>query len=367
MTFTLGSHRVLAVCAHPDDESFGLGAVIAAFGVAGTSTRLLVFTRGEASTLGAAPELPSRRRAELAAAADALGIADVRALDHPDGGLAEVSTRVLADEIDGTLGDADLILTFDVGGITGHPDHQAATRAAIAAGRGHGLPVLGWIIPDHIAAQLNREFPTAFVGALTSRSDLVLVVDRATQHTAMAHHVSQLEDNPVPLRRLELQGDLEHLCHLYRPEGSERIGVRANPDVLDSAVAHALAAHPSEICGLIGGHDHQLDEAVAVANIATPPPGRCGFHMDSRGQLRATRDFEERGLDITGVYHSHPASPPVPSAQDIDLAGDPDITHLIISTKLGHPETAAWRIEAGLAEQVRLLGDRVKPLQQRGT
>lgn len=357
MIFTLASHRILAVCAHPDDESFGLGAVIAAFGVASTPTRLLCFTRGEASTLGAAPGLPHRRRSELAAAAGVLGIADVRALDHPDGGLADVSTRVLADEIDRMLGDVDLILTFDVGGITGHPDHQAATRAAIDAGRRHGLPVLGWIIPDHIAAQLNRELSTGFVGASTSRSDLVLVVDRATQHAAMAHHVSQLQDNPVPLRRLELQGDLEHLCYLYRPDGRERIDVRAHPDVIDTAVAHALAAHPAEICGLIGGHDHRLDEATAVANIATPPPGRCGFHMDSRGQLRATRDFEESGLDITGVYHSHPASSPVPSAQDIDLAGDPDITHLIISTKLGHPETAAWRINANLAEQVSILAD----------
>jgi LmbE family N-acetylglucosaminyl deacetylase len=41
----------LAVIAHPDDESFGLGAVLAAFG-AGTQVRVLCFTRGEASTLG---------------------------------------------------------------------------------------------------------------------------------------------------------------------------------------------------------------------------------------------------------------------------------------------------------------------------
>lgn len=357
VTFKLASHRLLVICAHPDDESFGLGAVIAAFVTAGTTARLLCFTRGEASTLGAAPELSTRRSGELSAAADALGISEVRLLDHPDSGLADVPTPSLAGEIDRMLGDADLILTFDSGGITGHPDHQAATRAAIAAGRRHGIAVLGWAIPDDVAAQLNREVPAAFVGTPPDRSDLVLAVDRATQHTAMAHHASQLASNPVPLRRLELQGDLEHLNFLHRPAGTERPTVHAGPDAIDTAVDNARAGHPAEICGLIGGSDRRLDQAVAVENIATPPPGRCGFHMDPTGQLRATRAFEDHGLDITGVYHSHPSTPPVPSAQDIRLAADPDATHLIISIKTTPAAMAAWRVDGDLAEQAHILID----------
>ena len=44
---------VLAVCAHLDDESFGLGAVLSAFADRGVRTSVLCLTHGEASTLGA--------------------------------------------------------------------------------------------------------------------------------------------------------------------------------------------------------------------------------------------------------------------------------------------------------------------------
>lgn len=133
--------------------------------------------------------------------------------------------------------------------------------------------------------------------------------------------------------------------------------VHADASAVAAAIEHARAAWPAEICGLFGGRDHRLEQAIPVTNIADPPPGQCGFHMDPTGQLRATRDLEDQGLDVTGVYHSHPHSPPVPSAQDIALADDPDLTHLIIATGDGEPVLAAWRITGGAAHPVTLHTD----------
>src|ERR1017187_8686688 len=79
---------VLAVCAHPDDESFGLGGALSAFSDSGSATSMVCFTRGEASTLGQdASSLGRVRSAELRNAAVELGVGYVELFDYPDGDL----------------------------------------------------------------------------------------------------------------------------------------------------------------------------------------------------------------------------------------------------------------------------------------
>lgn len=202
---------VAIVCAHPDDESFGLGAIIAALSRAGTDLHLVCFTAGEDSTLGAGPDLAQRRTRELDCAADVLGIDHVTLLAHPDGALASVPVDDLAAEVTRAGAHPDALLAFDGGGITGHPDHEQATAAAIAAARRLGVPVWGWALPERVAATLRAEFDIPFVGRHDGEVDVVLPVDRADQRRAIACHGSQLVDNPVPHRRLELQGPTEAL------------------------------------------------------------------------------------------------------------------------------------------------------------
>ena len=209
--------ELLVVCAHPDDESFGLGGVLGAFVDRGTRVRVLCLTHGEASTLGAGAPLGERRAAELAAAASALGVDAVRLHDYPDGRLAEVALEELVARIGEEAGDAELLLAFDVGGITGHPDHIHATEAALAFGTDRHLPVLAWALPEDVAAQLNAELGTSFVGRRPDEIDLTVAVDRARQRTAIACHASQSSDNPVLWRRLALLGDTEHLRWLLPP------------------------------------------------------------------------------------------------------------------------------------------------------
>jgi LmbE family N-acetylglucosaminyl deacetylase len=208
----LGHRRVLAVVAHPDDESFGLGAVLSTFSRSGAETAVLCFTHGEASTLhGVAGDLGALRGRELQDAADVLEVATVRLLDHPDGQLKIVSLDVLVTEVLAMVDAvaADLLLVFDEGGVSGHADHRRATEAARRAGGLRNLPVAAWAIPDRVARALNAAFGTTFQGRPTRALDVRLTVNRERQRDAIARHRSQSQTNPVLWRRLELLGDSE--------------------------------------------------------------------------------------------------------------------------------------------------------------
>ena len=111
---------VLAVVAHPDDESFGLGAILDAFTRAGAGVEVLCLTHGEASTLHGAPgDLASLRGAELAAAADVLGVTRAMLKDHADGDLSDLPGAMLAAEVVAAsdYSRADGLLVFDTAGV----------------------------------------------------------------------------------------------------------------------------------------------------------------------------------------------------------------------------------------------------------
>jgi N-acetylglucosamine malate deacetylase 2 len=226
--------RPLVVVAHPDDESFGLGAVLTRFVDGGATASVLCFTHGEASTLhGVEGDLRRIRAGELQAAASILGLGEVELLDHPDGGLADRgdpprTDDPLADKVVATarrLG-SDGLLVFGPGGVTGHPDHVAATDAAVRAARRLGLPVLGWVLPLAVAEALNAELGTAvFVGTTSVEIDLVIEVDRARQLQAVQAHPSQAVPSSVLWRRLELSGDREQLRWLVAGNTGPRTDV----------------------------------------------------------------------------------------------------------------------------------------------
>src|SRR6516162_627822 len=178
---------VLAVCAHPDDESFGLGAALAAIAGHGTPTAVLCLTHGAASSLGTSHgDLHQIRAAELAAAAAELGVGDVELLDYPDGALAQQPAELLSGHVQqaAARANAGLLLVFDEGGITGHPDHRQATRAALLFARRARLSVLAWAVEQRVAATLNLEFGTSFAGRANGQIDCSIEVDRQRQVSA---------------------------------------------------------------------------------------------------------------------------------------------------------------------------------------
>ena len=191
---------VLAVVAHPDDESFGLGAIIDKMTSAGAAVHVLCYTRGEASTLNqTGADLIRQRARELRQAGAALGVSTVALLDYPDGHLAAVPPAELAAHAARLAAryHPSGLLVFDDTGITGHPDHRAATAAAVRAAGPLSLPVLAWALPAAIADRLRAETGQPFA-ASTGRLDFVIRVSRALQRQAALLHASQVSPG-VPL------------------------------------------------------------------------------------------------------------------------------------------------------------------------
>ncbi len=238
---------VLAVVAHPDDESFGLGAILDGFILAGARVEVLCLTHGEASTLHGIPgELATVRRAELAAAGDALGVAHTTLHDHPDGALSELDPSSLATQVVAAAesSGAEGLLAFDKTGVTGHLDHVAATAAGLLAAETLNLPVLGWTLPETVAAQLNQEFDASFTGHRDEDIHLRLTVDRTRQRVACHAHESQALPGSVLWRRLDLLADTESLRWLRRTGGVARdAATLARP----TAQVDAVEARPMRV------------------------------------------------------------------------------------------------------------------------
>ena len=122
---------ILSIWAHPDDETYLAGAVMAAAVDAGQRVVCVSMTAGELGTddpVRWPPErLARRRRREAAAAMAVLGVEDHRIVGLPDGELPSYEgadlVAALLDEVQ-----PDTILTFGPDGMTFHPDHMAVAR-----------------------------------------------------------------------------------------------------------------------------------------------------------------------------------------------------------------------------------------------
>ena len=131
---------LLAVFAHPDDESIASGGLLAWCASLGARVTLVCATRGEHGPGHERMDLGAVREAELRAAAAVLGITEVILLDHEDGMLPWVEENRLEVDIHNAIArvDPDIVITFGADGLYWHPDHiavhEATTRAVSTFG-----------------------------------------------------------------------------------------------------------------------------------------------------------------------------------------------------------------------------------------
>ena len=131
--------------------------------------------------------------------------------------------------------------------------------------------------------------------------------------------------------------------------------------VLTSAHWCAMLGHihselPNEACGLLGGVNGLVQKVYLMENAAHSP---WEYRMHPVAQVRVMLEIEAAGWDLSGIFHSHPNGPPVPSATDVAQAYYPESVYLIFAPDArGEWRARGFRIDEGrvVEAQVQVTG-----------
>lgn len=155
---------LLAIFAHPDDETFRPGGTLALLARWGVKVHVLTLTHGEAGSCGepalcTADELPGIRVHEMRCACAALRIEPPHLLSYPDGGLTDADPKRVKADILAVAQQAhpQALLSFGPDGLSGHPDHIIVGQWAAEIFRStEGIAALYTVaVPQSLATRLG--------------------------------------------------------------------------------------------------------------------------------------------------------------------------------------------------------------------
>jgi LmbE family N-acetylglucosaminyl deacetylase len=201
--------KLLALFAHPDDESFGPGGSIATWAQAGVEIEVMCATKGEEGTPDENQVTAQIRSKELEEAAKILGVKKVEFLGFKDGQIGNLAMiqlqEIFAKKIQEYQPDA--LLTFNLNGVSGHIDHIAVALAATKAFQDTKIPEKIYYYSNlkTFTDTMSDYFIYFPQGITDSQADEILDVtpvwDKRVQ--AMHCHKSQIHDITRILARYE--------------------------------------------------------------------------------------------------------------------------------------------------------------------
>ena len=126
--------------------------------------------------------------------------------------------------------------------------------------------------------------------------------------------------------------------------------MKLSRQLLQQIHRHLESGYPNEACGVMLGKAGVVTEVVAADNERTDQPASGGesarnrYLIDPLAYMKIEREADKRGLDMIGIYHSHPDVAARPSQFDLDHAW-PNFSYLIVSVvKCKAVESNSWRM-----------------------
>jgi [CysO sulfur-carrier protein]-S-L-cysteine hydrolase len=132
--------------------------------------------------------------------------------------------------------------------------------------------------------------------------------------------------------------------------------------LLEELIAHAREEYDAECCGLIASQEDAGESgegegaprrAELVRRATNVFASRKRFEIDGKELLRALGEFEEQGLELAAIYHSHTHTAPYPSQTDINFAANwPGLEWVIVGLAAEEPEVRSYLIDGGEVQEV---------------
>lgn len=234
---------LLALFAHPDDETYRAGGLLALLAQNGVRVHIVTTTRGEAGAIGASDVNTSEplsviREKELRCACQALNLEPPVVWDFPDGGLAEIDPEIIIQRALLLMHEIQpqVVLSFGPDGLSGHPDHIAIgdIASAVFARYQKAAALYQLAVPVSVVQRLGMNQIRA-----VPDSQITLAVDVTSvweaKKKAIYCHATQVASSPILVQSEDRQRQFLGAEHFVRAAASD-----PNSDFLPSSLRDFL-------------------------------------------------------------------------------------------------------------------------------
>ncbi|MFJ3407550.1 PIG-L family deacetylase [Promicromonospora sp. NPDC090134] len=373
------SGGVLAVHAHPDDETLSTGGLLAAFAAAGLPVRVVTCTRGERGEVIALAGTTSEGRAGLEGDGPALGAYRetelARALVALGGGVDGAVEQVFLDMLPRTYAQVNGVAGADSGPVAG-PVSELAARVVPGPTAGSAVPVryedsgMEWVAPG-VAGPAPDSPPTAFARVpLDEPAGRLATLIRERRPAVVATyepgggygHPDHVRAHEVTVRALRLAAD-----PAWRPGGGEPVrggepgGGVGRPDEPWAGAALWQAVAPATEVRVARATLADLPEATALAAAEGLTP--ADPHEDLPPFARNDLPGWSAGPQVIGTSdHRSPDELPIMSVgRGVGRVGGERIVRLDVGGVLGRV-VAAMRAHATQVQHATALPQAVGPV-----
>lgn len=133
---------------------------------------------------------------------------------------------------------------------------------------------------------------------------------------------------------------------------SDHAHFKIKKEVYEDMIAYCRRGLPNEACGLLSNFNSIGTSIWKIKNESLNPNR---FHMSVESIKNAVGKIEEAGEVLSGIFHSHPSSPAIPSSHDIRNNPYTELAYLIVSFYKGKVDVGCFRIDGKSVLPLRVI------------